>query len=248
MQHIDHLLTKIKGLTDKENITLLDIDLMMEHTRAVYAALIEKRNELAIIPMQPEPATEKKEPTLNEYVATIAEEPIEHETRHELSYMEIEEEMEEAYEEQVAEKDDEAILMNTHELSFEEPEPIKIIVEDEPIHEQEEAAQPVDNATTDRITLELPHIPAAPLAPHKIHDTDIRHKISINDKYQFISELFGNNKEAYEEVLNELNSFETYADGVKWLQSSVYTVYNWHEENETLQMFYGMLERFYGTY
>jgi len=242
MQHINHLLTKIKGLTDTENITVLDIDLMMEHTRAVYAALIEKRNELATGTAQQE--TEKKEPTLNEYVASIAEEPIENETRHAPTYLEIEEEIAEEYD--ALEEENEEPEITAQQVAFETPEQVAATIEAEEIPAPKEVI--TEGMPAERITLELPHIPAMPLVPHKIHDTDIRHKIGINDKYQFISELFGNNKEAYEEVLNELNTFETYQDGVKWLHSSIYNVYNWHEENETLQMFYGMLEKFYGTH
>lgn len=75
-------------------------------------------------------------------------------------------------------------------------------------------------------------------------NADIRKSIGINDKYQFISELFGNDKEAYEEVLNEVNSAAGYDEAVDQLDE-VHTSRNWNDEDVTVQSFYGILSQFF---
>ena len=60
-----------------------------------------------------------------------------------------------------------------------------------------------------------------------------------------VSELFGNNKEAYEEVLDELNSFESEQEAMNWLRTSVYKEYNWGEEVEAVQYFFSLVGEFF---
>jgi hypothetical protein len=76
---------------------------------------------------------------------------------------------------------------------------------------------------------------------------DIRQQIGINDKYQFISELFGNNKEAYEEVIAELNTFESQETALSWLHQNAYNQFGWNDEMETVQMFYKLLSDFFSA-
>jgi len=72
---------------------------------------------------------------------------------------------------------------------------------------------------------------------------DIRNGIGINDKFLFMSELFGNNKEAYENALDEINEFDTYQQAFNWLQ----TQYYWEEAEETTQSFYNILNLFFSA-
>ncbi len=77
---------------------------------------------------------------------------------------------------------------------------------------------------------------------------EIRMFIGINDKYQFINELFGNNPEAYEEILDEINSFETKQDALFFLNNSgVTTLYGWDEDNFTVILFQNVLNQFFAT-
>jgi hypothetical protein len=73
---------------------------------------------------------------------------------------------------------------------------------------------------------------------------DIRKWIGINDKYQFISELFGNDKEAYESVLDLVNNADGYDSAVDALDDT-HTLRNWNDEEITVQSFYSVLNQFF---
>lgn len=72
---------------------------------------------------------------------------------------------------------------------------------------------------------------------------DIRRLVGINDKYLFISELFGNDKDAYEAIMDELNNLETHQQAVNWLNAKMH----WDDEQETVQSFYGLLSNFFSA-
>ncbi len=65
--------------------------------------------------------------------------------------------------------------------------------------------------------------------------------IGINDKYLFISELFGNNKTFYDEILQQLNHFENYTQADNWLKSKC----DWEDDNETVLAFRNVLQQYY---
>jgi hypothetical protein len=77
-------------------------------------------------------------------------------------------------------------------------------------------------------------------------EADIRKLIGINDKYQFISELFGNDKETYEIVLTRLNKFGSYADAVTWMDE-VHTENRWDDEHPTVISFYDVMSQFFAS-
>ncbi|GAA4453451.1 hypothetical protein [Rurimicrobium arvi] len=86
------------------------------------------------------------------------------------------------------------------------------------------------------------------LGDFKLWNRDIRSYIGINDKYNFISELFGNNSEAYEEILNELNRCGSFQDGISFLNNSgVTTLYRWKEDGFSEQIFYNVLSQFFSA-
>lgn len=74
---------------------------------------------------------------------------------------------------------------------------------------------------------------------------DIRGLISINDKYQFISELFRNDKETYEQTLTEINGLEGEEQAMEYLNFSVSDAYDWNDSSTTVQMFYKLLGEFF---
>lgn len=74
---------------------------------------------------------------------------------------------------------------------------------------------------------------------------DIRTFISINDKYQFINELFRNDKDAYEQTLSEINGLEGEEQAMEYLNFSVVDAYDWNDSNDTVQMFYKVLNEFF---
>lgn len=167
MQRIPIVLEKLQELSDKgDKNTAIEIDLMLDYTRVLYADLLEWRKKAAVkIPVM-------QEPTLAEMAEAMAQ-----------------------------------------------PEPVQ---------------QPVQ--------------PKQPTQPIFIENkvaakTDIRNSIGINDKFLYMSELFANNKDAYENALDEINEFETYQQAYNWLQ----TQYYWDEAEETTQSFYNALSMFFSA-
>jgi hypothetical protein len=71
--------------------------------------------------------------------------------------------------------------------------------------------------------------------------------IGVNDRYLFISELFGNSNDAYNEVINELERFDTYDQATNWLNTKVYNQYGWDEQNDTVQSFYYVLSQYFAS-
>lgn len=178
MQRIPVLIQKLTELSVKGDSTIIDIDLMLDYTRVIYADLLEMRNRIALSEsleqgkaiQRPAPAPEMKEEPL-------PEQPL-------------------------------------PEAVIEKPMPA-------PAEEIPSLKQEINR--------------------------DIRTLIGINDKYQFISELFGNDKAAYDETLDAVNMMDTYQAVEEWLQSRVARNYGWDDESMTAQMFYGVLSRFFSS-
>lgn len=86
--------------------------------------------------------------------------------------------------------------------------------------------------------------PAQPVVPPAaIPQKDIKKLIGINDKYQIISELFHNDKDAYEAALHEINNSGSFTEATDWLHTHVSWNYNWNEDNYTVQLFYGLISQ-----
>ncbi|MBS1772144.1 MAG: hypothetical protein JST82_04745 [Bacteroidetes bacterium] len=96
-------------------------------------------------------------------------------------------------------------------------------------------------------TTEKPQIQVQPVitTPDTVTKKDIQNSIGINDKYQFISELFSNNKELYDNVIAELNTFDNYTQAYNWLHANVPTANSWEDENPVVQSFLSVLQQFY---
>lgn len=76
--------------------------------------------------------------------------------------------------------------------------------------------------------------------PHK----DIRDAISINDKYQLMSVLFGNNKELYEQKMAALSKLDTLDNALDWITQNK-EQYKW-DENGVLLLHY-IVSRFFSA-
>lgn len=73
---------------------------------------------------------------------------------------------------------------------------------------------------------------------------DIRKWIGINDKYQFISEMFGNDKDAYEMTMAQINESEDYGSAIDMLDE-IHSERAWSDDDPTIQSFYGILSKFF---
>lgn len=133
-----------------------------------------------------------------------------------------------------------------------EPEPVMppAIIQ-EPAPETTAATDTVEEALTPR---SIPSSTTAAedysrkLTSFNVSGKDIRMYIGINDKYNFISELFGSNNEAYEQILDEINTFETQEDALFFLNNSgVTTLYHWQEDSFSVRIFHNVLNQFFSA-
>lgn len=178
MDRISILLQKIAAIAENEGKnTTIDIDLMLDYTRVLYADLLEMRSKIAFTTAAP-----IQEPSLAEARKTDGESPVK-------------------------------------KPDFPTP--------------STPAVAPIPVATVSNI--------------QSGSKRDIRNLIGINDKYLFISELFGNNNETYEHVLNEINGAWDEQNAIDLLQEHVYGTYGWDKENETTELFYNLLNKFFST-
>lgn len=178
MQRIKMLLQKINEIAHKgDNASLIEIDLMMDYTRVLYADMADMRSRLVFREDVPGiPATPQK---------------------------------------------------------AEEPQPVTIHSEPEQVQEV-----PFTTAVSQAVKKETLVIPATDIQNNK---ASIELLIGINDKYQFISELFNNNKELYETTIREIGDFESYQQATDWLATN----FTWNSEDAVVESFYSIIDRHY---
>lgn len=180
MQRIHTLLQKLNDLskTDADKLSAIDIDLMLDYTRVMYADLLEWKHRRQF----------------SENLAPAA-------------------------------------------------------VEDTITEEAEPPSIPSGSAPSVELTSQVQsyEAPAEQVETATIANTDIRKHIGINDKYQFISELFGNDKDAYERVLDNVNKSDSYTSAVEWLDEHAHTQYGWQDEQFAVQSFYDTLSKFFAS-
>lgn len=199
MERIQTLLQKITELyRENREKTAIDIDLMLDYTRVLYADLLEWRGKMQEMPLLT--ADHRPEPTLSEIAAA----------------------MEKAHTEVAATN-----VMTAP--SIELGQNVQHFEESEKDHEEAHT-----------YILTGMNQPAARRAQDEFHRL-----IGINDKYQFISELFSNNKESYDTVIAEMNEFENFLQAQEWLKLHIAGTFGWDDESDTVQSFYSLLEKFF---
>lgn len=201
MQRITTLLDKIKELAKKPDTHAIDIDLMMDYTKVLYADLMEWRSKVSFRDNLSMPSQPAVKPT----VAAPTPPPPPAAPRPEIRTME----------------------------------------------ENMRAGEAKPEITAPPVELETPTHYTAPKEERSNSTAkitsypDIRRSIGINDKYQFISELFGNDKDAYEQVLDKINICDTEEEAVAWIRSNAATAFQWVDEDEAVQYFYTTLNDYF---
>lgn len=172
MQRIKMLLQKINEIAHKgDKATLIEIDLMMDYTRVLYADMAEIKSKLAFRTDVPDVVVNTAPAKVIEQIQEITAQPVQ----------------------------EQAVIITTPVVTI--PEPII-----------------------------------------KINKAPIEQLIGINDKYQFISELFDNNTELYNTTLKEIGDFDNNQQALDWLNTN----FKWDAENDTVQSFFSIITRHYG--
>lgn len=209
MQRIQTLLKKIDDLAKKgEKLDLIELDLMLDYTKVVYADLMEVRSNKVYVGTpepQPEPMPTPPKPSIEpEVKVTPPDTP------------EIKE----------------PVPPRSEKTEQEEP---KVSIKGEDANTPKPVIQEVDVPEQGN---------PQPIPQEK---KNINKVIGINDKYQYISELFNSDKEAYEAVLNTINEFNTADEAIDWLETEVSKEQNWDGELLSVQMFYDTVNTFFSS-
>ncbi len=150
-----------------------------------------------------------------------------------------------------------ADVEKTETVTFEEIS-VKTVVSDEPMsvvpmtdlpadREPAPAPAPVGNVLGEVInhdvktladTIEPPRDVATDLR-RKAPVYDLRQAVGINDRFLLIRDLFGGDSEAYDTLMQKLNTFESLDDCVIYLTEN----YTWNANSESVRMLMELLER-----
>jgi len=74
---------------------------------------------------------------------------------------------------------------------------------------------------------------------------DLTVAIGLNQKFQFIKELFEGNAEAYNQAVEKLNKSDSREEALDYLHNEVKEPRGWDEEDDTAQAFLQLVERRY---
>jgi len=182
---------------------LIDIDLMLDHVKAIYAELLELRDELAL--------------------------------------GDLDEDVEEVEEQETGEIEEAGDDTEGEEEKYDE-ETLDEDTEEDDEEEKEEIEEQLQENLPQEIQAELVTV----IAQYVPKDSrDIRNVIGINDKYLFINELFGSDKENYENTLDELNKLSSYDEAMEWLNENVLFVNEKEDNAEIAQTFYDTISTFF---
>lgn len=72
---------------------------------------------------------------------------------------------------------------------------------------------------------------------------DLRHAIGINDKYQFIQELFRGDSDLYERSIKTINECGSLQEADYWLQREIKIIQGWEDDHHLVQQFYSLLRK-----
>jgi hypothetical protein len=241
---ITALLQKIHELAiQAEDATPIDIDLMLDYTRVLYSDLLDWRDEVRKpkLPVkQAEPAAQKEpvaeaqaprpvpvpeplrsapalpaEPTLEEYMAAHAGMAIHRES---------------------STQDGVPSPKSTYQSALDLS---PALVQEPPAATVVPAAPALTEIAEPEPASVVAEPPVAPAPPKPARD--IRSMIGINDKYQIMSELFGNDKAAYEQALDMINRAESEQAAFNWLRERLWVT---EDHSDAAMIFFDVVRRF----
>src|ERR1051326_3086156 len=99
----------------------------------------------------------------------------------------------------------------------------------------------VTEKITEKITSKKPEESVAEKLSHK-KVSDLKSVIGINEKFQFINELFDGNMKEYNVALDQINNFSSLGEAVNYL-ANLKEVYKWNAENPIVSNFEELVQR-----
>jgi hypothetical protein len=72
---------------------------------------------------------------------------------------------------------------------------------------------------------------------------DLRHAIGINDKFQFIQELFRGDIDTYERSIKTINEFSSLQEAEYWIERELKIRQGWEDDNKIVKQFYAIVRK-----
>lgn len=72
---------------------------------------------------------------------------------------------------------------------------------------------------------------------------DLHRAIGINDKFQFINELFGGDRNIYERSVKTINECRNLQEAQYWIERELKIKYGWQDNNPSVQQFYTLIKK-----
>lgn len=72
---------------------------------------------------------------------------------------------------------------------------------------------------------------------------DLRQAIGINDKFQFIQELFRGDVDTYERSVKTINEMHSLQEAEYWIERELKIRQGWDDENRTVRQFYNLVKK-----
>lgn len=104
-----------------------------------------------------------------------------------------------------------------------------------------ETSEPVKEKFSEKIITKKSEGNAAEKISHK-KIFDLKSVIGINEKFQFINELFDGNMKEYAVALDQINNFSTLGEAINYL-ANLKEVYKWSPENPIALNFVELVQR-----
>lgn len=229
---------------DRE-MSRLDLDILMEHTRELYDLLCDYQADTMFMPSADEEKPLENEPA-SEIEINEGGEIINHDVELEIEQPEevvkepdINGENdgdEQAYNSEQEEKEE--VVFEKEPVEEDKPEITKHILEvdeidDEDWEDEEDETFRVEPIIEDNSL-------AARL--QRAHVTDIRLAMGINDKVMMVNDLFGGSVERYNKSIDALNDFPTLS-GARVYMSELQIELQWDTESQAYKMLNDLVER-----
>ncbi len=72
---------------------------------------------------------------------------------------------------------------------------------------------------------------------------DLKKAVGVNDRYQFVNDLFRGDESMYERCLKTINGFNIYPEAQYWIQRELKVKMGWNENSETVKLFDQLVRR-----
>gem|GEM_PF-6290580 len=237
MERIKYLINKLNEAQHmKGQRSIIEIDLMLDYTRVLYADLLEWRGRLMQqepmplpdMPDAPAPVAEKPQapaPVATQPAAPTAPTPAPAQA-----------------------PTAPVVPPSAPATAVEAAAPTQPTATQPQVTEQaaeapakEPLSESFPYSTRQQPVIPTPEPAAAPATA--IPQPDLKQLVGLNDKFQFISELFRGNSAAFQEAIEHLNHQPNYNAAQQWVKDNLTFQYGWQEEDATVENFYSVLKR-----